>query len=379
MIDLKKLRHELHKNPEISGYEEKTIDLIKNYIKDCNPDKILTEIGGHGIVAIYDTGRPGPLILLRSELDGLPIKEENDFEYVSRNKGVSHSCGHDGHMSILIGVAEKLKNEKKNFFGKIYLLFQPSEENAKGAKKVLKDPALNSINFDYVFGLHNLPGFDKGLIILKKNVFAASSKGLIIKLKGKLSHAGHPQDGNNPIFVMMELINGLTNISKNIDSKKTKSLITIIHVKLGEVAFGTSPGKGVIMATFRSTSNKKMDFMTEKSINLIENIAVKNNLKYKVEWVEYFPVLINDDKCVDIVEKSAKNQNLNVIFVDKPFSWSEDFSYYTQKFKGAFFGLGSGIDHPQLHNSDYDFPDDIIESGINIFLGILQEIYKNEV
>ncbi len=374
MFDLREIRQELHKKPELSGEEKQTSKLIGKYLKTCNPDKIVTNIAGYGVLAVFDTGRPGKSVLLRAELDALPIKEENSFSYSSKNNGVSHSCGHDGHMSILLGVAEKINENKQSLCGKIYLLFQPAEETAQGAKKVIDDPFFKSLDIDYVFALHNLPGFEKGSIILKKDVFAASSKGLIIKLKGKSSHAGHPENGINPVFAMTRIIQGFSAISEEVSSPEDRSLITIIHVKLGGVAFGTSPGDGVVMATFRSTDSEKMDFMTKKAVSLVKDTANKSNLEYSLDWVEVFPLLVNDEGCVDLVEKAARKNNTNIVFVKSPFSWTEDFSYFTQKIKGAFFGLGSGINHPQLHNSDYDFDDEIIPVGTKIFFDILKEI-----
>jgi amidohydrolase len=374
MFDLIKIRQELHKQPELSGYEKKTSKKIKDYLKLCNPDNIIAGLAGYGILAVFDTKRPGPSILLRAELDALPIKEENNLLYSSKTSSVSHSCGHDGHMSILLGVAEQIYQNKNDLCGKIYLLFQPAEEIAQGAKKVLESDIFKSLKIDYAFALHNLPGFKKGSIILKKDVFAATSKGLIVRLKGKSSHAGHPENGINPIFAMIEIIDGLEEISKEMKSEEDRSLITIIHVKLGEVAFGTSPGDGVVMATFRSTDDEKMDHMSKKAISLIKEISSKNNLKHEIEWVEIFPILINDSECVDLVEKASRKKSLDVTYVDGPFSWTEDFSYFTQNIKGCFFGLGSGKDHPQLHNSDYDFPDEIINYGVDLFFEIIKEI-----
>jgi amidohydrolase len=378
VFDLKQIRHELHKQPELSGNEKKTSEIIKKYLKACKPDNIITDLGGYGILAVFDTGKPGLSILLRAELDALPINEVNDLKYSSKNMGVSHSCGHDGHMSILLGIAEKIKHEKSNLCGKVYLLFQPSEETAQGVKRILDEPYFKSLDINYVFGLHNIPSFEEGEIILRKNVFAAASKGLIVRLKGKTSHAGQPETGNNPILAMTDIIHGLLDISKEFESSEDISFITIIHVNLGEISFGTSPGDGVVMATFRSTDDEKMDLMTVKSLSLIKTISDENHLKYKIEWVEIFPILINDDSCIDLIEKVAREKCLDVVFVDKPFSWTEDFSYYTQQIKGSFFGLGSGVNHPQLHNPDYDFPDNIISIGVDLFIGIVKELLSNE-
>ena len=380
LIDFRKT---LHKEPELSRKEKNTSAYIVEILKQFSPDEIITEIGGFGIAAVFDsssrkepetTTRKYPTIMFRAELDALPITESNNFSYKSKNKGISHKCGHDGHMAILIGLVEKIK--QKNFKERIILLFQPAEETAEGAKLVLGDPKFRSLKPDYIFSLHNLPGFEKGSIILRKGIFTSSSKGMIVKLKGESAHAGQPGTGNNPVLAMIDIIEGLIAIPQKFTSLNNFALITIIHAKLGERAFGTSPGDAQVMATFRSHKDEDMIIMTQKAISLIKEKAITSNLDYQIEWVEYFPAIVNNDESVDIIEVAAKNLGKKIIYEKQPFAWTEDFSYFTQKFKGAFFGLGSGKNIPQLHNSNYDFPDDIIEGGINIFIEIINEVQR---
>jgi len=383
--DLIEIRKKLHKNPELSGKEKNTSEYIVEILKQFSPDEIITEIGGFGVAAVFDsssrkepetTTRKYPTIMFRAELDALPISESNNFSYKSRNTGVSHKCGHDGHMTILIGLAEKIKLEISNLKGKIILLFQPAEETAEGAKLVLGDPKFRLLKPDYIFALHNLPGFEKGSIILRKGIFTSSTKGMIVKLKGESAHAGQPETGNNPVLAMIDIIEGLIAIPQKFTSLNNFALITIIHAKLGERAFGTSPGDAQVMATFRSHKDEDMIIMTQKAISLIKEKAITSNLDYQIEWVEYFPTIVNNDESVDIIEVAAKNLGKKIIYGKHPFAWTEDFSYFTQKFKGAFFGLGSGKNIPQLHNSNYDFPDNIIEGGINIFIEIINEVQR---
>ena len=376
--DLIEIRKKLHKNPELSGKEKNTSEYIIGILKKLSPDEIITEIGGFGIAAVFDSKKPGTTIMFRAELDALPIPESNNFSYKSSNTGISHKCGHDGHMTILIGLAGKIKLEISNLKGKIILLFQPAEETAEGAKLVLKDPKFRSLKPDFIFAFHNLPGFEKGSIILRKGIFTSSSKGMIVKLKGESAHAGQPETGNNPVFAMIDIIEGLIAIPQKFTSLNNSALITIIHAKLGERAFGTSPGDAQVMATFRSHKDEDMKIMTQKAISLIKEKAIISNLDYQIEWVEYFPAIVNNDESVDIIEVAAKNLGKKIICGKNPFAWTEDFSYFTQKFKGAFFGLGSGKNILQLHNSNYDFPDDIIEGGINIFIEIINEIQRRK-
>lgn len=372
-IDLIKIRKHLHSNPELSEVEKNTAKYIMDFIKLFSPDQVITEIGGDGIAAVFNSQYTENTIMFRAELDALPIDEPNEFPYKSKTEGVSHKCGHDGHLTILLGLAERLQQE--NFKAKIILLFQPAEETAVGAKKVLEDPKFNVLKPDYVFALHNLPGFKKGSIILRKEIFTSTSIGMMITLEGETSHAGHPENGNNPVSAMTSIIDELNDLPNKF---REYALVTIIYAKLGEIAFGTSPGKAVIMATFRAHTKEILTKMQNKAESSIREMSNSHKLKLKIEWVEYFPEIINDNNCVDLVNRAAENLNKQVFFQEKPFTWTEDFSYFTKKFRGAFFGLGAGKDQLQLHNSNYDFPDGLIEDGIDIFAEIIKAITEEK-
>ncbi|MCF7793634.1 MAG: amidohydrolase [Candidatus Cloacimonetes bacterium] len=375
--DLKKFRKELHRNPELSDNEDKTASKIIETLSNYNPDKIMTNIGGKGCAAVFNFTKPGKTIVFRAELDALPITESNEFEYKSKTSGVSHSCGHDGHMTILIGLAKLLDQNRKALCGKVILLFQPAEEIAAGAKRIIQDNKFLNLKPDYIFALHNLPGFELNKIILKKGIFASTSIGLKIHLKGETSHAGHPENGRNPVMAFTSIVNDLIAIPQIYTSFQQAALVTIIHAILGEEAFGTSPGKATIMATFRAHSDEVLIKMKKQAEILVKKSAEASNLDFSMEWVEYFPALINDDNCVESIENTAKKLGFKLQWQTSPFSWTEDFSYYTQKIPGAFFGLGSGKDHPQLHNSNYDFPNEILSTGIKVFYNLIKEINRN--
>src|SRR5690606_36905544 len=166
-------RKKMHANPELSEQESETAKCIISFLDDCNPQQIITKVGGHGILAIFDSGTNGDSLLFRADMDALPIEEINDFEHRSKTKGVSHKCGHDGHTAILLGLATLLSKypPKK---GKAFLLFQPAEEIGKGAADVLNDEKFKEIKPDWVFGLHNLPGFPLHQVVVKNDSFTAS-------------------------------------------------------------------------------------------------------------------------------------------------------------------------------------------------------------
>lgn len=370
-----RLRKELHRNPELAGNEKDTSERIKNFISRFNPDEIISGISGNGIAFIFNGKKKGKTILFRSELDALPISEQNNLEYKSLEDNVAHKCGHDGHMAILSGLASLFEDNKPEK-GKAVILFQPAEETGEGAKAVLEDKKFNTVNPDYVFALHNLPGFPVNSIIIKPGIFAAASKGMIVRLFGKTSHASEPEHGISPVPAVASLMQELPLLADNIPNKKDFSLVTIIHVRVGNIAFGTTPGEGEMMATLRAFENDDMDSLTYRCESLIKEEAKKYGLKYSLEWTEEFPSSINSHECVEIVKRCSEKLNLNIIEIEQPFKWSEDFGHFLNNHNGALFGMGAGKELPDLHNPDYDFPDKIIKSSIELFYSITKEIME---
>lgn len=367
-----KLRQNLHKHPEISNCEFNTSNTITNFINELNPDQIIN-LSKTGKAFVFRGKHEGETVIFRAELDALSISEQTNLPYTSANNNVAHSCGHDGHMAILAGLAVRVSENRPNK-GRVILLFQPAEELEQGANDVVNDDAFRQIEPDYIFGLHNIPGIKKHKIVVKSDSFAAASKGMTVKLTGKTSHAAEPENGISPVIAIAKIINQLDNLKKNKSLFNDFVLLTIIHIRLGEIAFGTSPGEAEIMITLRAFENHDMEKLTLESENICRNIAQTENLKIEISYNEVFPATVNSKECVLLIENAAKNNNYALEQLETPYKWSEDFGYYTEKYKGGFFGLGSGINQPALHNSNYDFPDDVIETGVNMFYSIYQEI-----
>ncbi|MFZ1333524.1 MAG: M20/M25/M40 family metallo-hydrolase, partial [Flavobacteriales bacterium] len=176
-------RRELHAHPEVSLNEVGTAKRVTKFLQDLKPEELLTGVGVNGIMALFDSGKPGPTRLFRCELDALPITEVNTFAYKSTVDGVSHKCGHDGHMTIICGLAEQLANKRPET-GKAWLLFQPAEENGEGAKAMLADPRMRATNPERAYALHNLPGVEAGVVLLREGSFNASVNSIIINFTG---------------------------------------------------------------------------------------------------------------------------------------------------------------------------------------------------
>ncbi len=375
MNDILTLRKHLHQNPELSGLEYETAKTIAAFLKRYSPDELLENLGnGTGIIAIYHPEQEvKQTIMFRCELDALPIQEINGFEHRSFTDEVSHKCGHDGHMSVMCALAKKLATQKMKST-KVILLFQPAEENGEGAVAIYNDERFKELNPDKVFALHNLPGYNHHDIVVKNNTFTCAVNSIIIKLHGRTAHAGEPENGDNPALAIAEIIN---EFNKRIqpDPKKEKfTVLTPIFLTMGTEDYGISAGYGEVHYTFRRAVNSEMKELEQKLEAIAIRAAEKYNLKLEIAWTQRFSANENDPEVVDFVRQAAKDCDFNLIEREVPFQWGEDFGIFTEHFKGAMFGLGSGRNTPNLHNPDYDWPDEITETGAEIFYKISQLI-----
>jgi len=364
--ELISLRHKLHANPELSGKETNTSKVIYTFLKTCVPTTLLTNVGGYGVLAIFDSKKKGETILFRADMDALPITETNTFKHQSLTKGISHKCGHDGHTTTLLGFAKLLsKNPPKK--GKIILLFQPAEETGEGANRIINDPKFKNLNPNYVFAFHNIPGETLHQVIIKNNSFTAAVKSIIIKIYGKNAHAAEPEKGINPALSISEIIQTFETLSNNDPKSENFSIITPIHITMGEIAYGTAAGYGELRFTLRTWTQEKMDILSSTIITILQKISIKHNVKIETEWTEEFKATKNNNDAINIILLAAKHQKLEVQLKKEPFKFGEDFGLFTQQFKGAMFGIGAGKHCAPLHNPEYDFPDKILPTTIQLF------------
>ena len=373
--DILRLRKELHQNPELSGFEYETAKRIRSFITKHHPTSILENLGGTGLAVIYKFPKKGTSITIRCELDALPIQEENQFGHQSKTKGVSHKCGHDGHMAIVLGLIFWLKEQEFDS-GEIILLFQPAEENGEGAHRVVQDERFKNLKTDYVFALHNIPKEPLHSILLMNKGFSAEVQSFIIRVKGKESHAAEPENGRNPALGLSEMIAKLSTLEIVNLEDKNFTLITPVHLHMGQKAYGISPSNGELHYTMRTWSGENMSVLKINVNAVAQTICQKYELSHEIEWLAYFPASANDMESNKYVEKAAKENNFGIIERPYPFKFGEDFGWFSKEYKTAMFGLGAGIDTPALHNADYDFPDEILETGIQMFKSIILNILK---
>lgn len=370
------LRRELHRFPELSSLEFETAQRIVNFLLPFEPGQIITALGTTGVAAVYDFGDPETTIMIRCELDALPIQEINTFEYRSATDSVSHKCGHDGHMVIVAGLAEWLQNASLDN-ARIVLLFQPAEETGEGAPSILADENFEQIIPDYIFALHNLPGFPMHQIVTTGSEFTATVQSVSISLHGKESHAAEPENGLNPALALAELINSYNDIVVNDINSEDFALITPVYSSMGSKDYGVSPADGELHLTIRTWPPDEMNALMKKIETIAQDVALKHSLKHEMLWFDYFSATKNDPFCNTIIKESAKERGFQLNQREHPFKFGEDFGVFTQRYPGAMFGLGSGEETPALHNPDYDFPDEIIETGIAMFREIILKTLEN--
>lgn len=359
------LKRTLHACPEPAGNEGRTAATITSFLGAYAPDQLLTGLGGHGVAAVYRGAAPGPTVLVRCELDAIPIEREDT------GCNMEHRCGHDGHMVMVAGLAPLLHAGRPPS-GRVVLLFQPAEETGDGAARVIRDPRFEQVRPDYAIALHNLPGYPEKAVVVRRGVFASASVGMKIVLRGAASHAAEPELALTPRRALASLLSTLPELGELPvvgQASDDYTMLTITHVHMGRASFGVTPGHAELFATLRAATSDPLDDLRLRAQNIVHDIANAENLRAEISWLDEFPETRNDAELVDRVAAVAAGLGLSVVHRDDPFRWSEDFGHFGRLCPSAFFGLGIGRVAPALHTPDYAFPDAVIPVGVQVLHG----------
>ncbi|CCV10764.1 amidohydrolase [Mesorhizobium sp. STM 4661] len=367
IVELTAWRRKLHQHPEISNEEEKTAREVIDFLADTRPDKVLTGLGGQGVAAIYESGKAGPTVMFRSELDALPIHELSGMSYSSLVPGKSHMCGHDGHTVILAALGRQLGRERPAR-GRVVLMFQPAEETGNGAAGVVADPRFGEIAPDFAFSLHNLPGVPFGEVRVKTGVVNCASRGMRIVLDGKTAHSSMPETGISPMMAVSQLMPALPALGRGTFADDDFSMVTVTHALMGEAVFGIAPGQAQVWATLRTRRDDRMADLCAAAEALVTRIADQHRLSARYDYHEIFVASVNAPDAVQHLWQALDEEGVTRGEEDLPMRASEDFGLFGHSAASAMFFLGAGERHPALHNPDYDFPDDLIPIGSRIFM-----------
>ena len=366
------IRRELHQHPELSGHEARTARFVEDKLQAFHPTKVIRHVGGHGLLVEYFFSEDGPTVLFRADMDAVAVQEPDDIPHHSQTPGVAHKCGHDGHTTILLRFARML-SERPLPKGRVLLLFQPAEENGSGSKAVLDTKVLDYYKIDKAFALHNIPGYPASTVLCKEDSFTCAVVSVSITLTGKTSHAAEPQKGISPIPATLNIVDELLRWNNTDIQSDDYFLSTIVEIHVGEEAYGVSAGNSVIRATLRAKTDKLLHQHAQQLKELVATECKRTpDLQHEMEWLEPFSANENDPQSVGMIKNAALRNNLPYIELQTPFSWGEDFGLFTQQYKGAIFGLGSGENCAPLHSPQYDFPDEVIETGATLFYTIAE-------
>lgn len=371
---LRTLRRTLNHSPEPAGSESMTAHIITSFLGSYRPDELLTELGGHGVAAIYEGTRPGPTILVRSELDALEteIEAAPDDESVDRDAGVriAHLCGHDGHMAIVAGLAPLL-HIRRLARGRVVLLFQPAEETGEGARRVIADPQFAHIRPDVALALHNLPGEPESRVVVRPDTFACASVGMRVHFEGLSAHAAEPELARTPEPALATLLDHLPRLGRE---GETYRLLTITHVRMGHPTFGVTPGGAELYATLRAVRDEVLTELRDEAVALVRTTAERSRVGVHIEWSDEFPATINDAALVEILERTCDAEHIDCRRAAVAYRWSEDFGHFGSVCPSLCFGLGIGENQPPLHHPDYTFPDSVITSGVVLWSRLLSAL-----
>jgi amidohydrolase len=347
-------RRHIHENPELSNREVKTARFIASHLLSLGI-KIDTGVAHTGVVGLLETGKPGPVIGLRADMDALPVTERNDLPFASKvtaiyngkETGVMHACGHDAHVAILMGVAEVLSRNKQDLRGTIKFIFQPAEEGAPageegGASLMVKEGVLEKPHVDAIFGLHVQSIRKLGQIGYKPAGMMAAADWFTIKVSGRQAHGAAPWKGVDPIVVAAQIINGLqTIVSRQIDLTREPAVISVGKINAG-VRENIIPETAEMAGTIRTFDVQMQKQIHASILAMATNIAEASGAKAEVIFESKTPVTFNDpgltEKLVGALSRSAGEGNVVRIPAD---TGAEDFAYYQQQIPGFFFFVGA--------------------------------------
>lgn len=383
------LRKQLHRIPEHSMQEVKTKQLLMDFLKSHTA----LEIVDHGawfyaVKRAYDrvtteNDKTFDVSEVAAEIPEQmteykpPIAFRADMDAVCGKDGKpGHFCGHDGHSSVLCGLGLYLDSGKEPLAQDVYLIFQPAEEIGKGAelcRSLIKEKHIGEI-----YGFHNIPGKPLGTVLVKDGTFACASTGLEIHMTGTPSHAAYPEAGRNPGYALARLLLQIEELTEHFNETRGFVRMTLIGMELGSKNYGVAASDGYLRLTVRSEGEQVFHDYLAEIRKLAEVMAQKEDLELSIKEIERFPSTDNHTEQVQKIRACAASQQIPYIELPEPMRWSEDFGWYLQETKGAFFGIGDGEDYAQLHTEHFEFPDAILETVVTMFAGLCVDIKEGE-
>jgi len=375
-------RHHLHQHPELSFKENMTSDYIASVLQSHDIE-IHRGLAVTGIIATVHGQRDGNVIGLRADMDALPIQELNDFSYKSVHDGKMHACGHDGHSTMLLGAAIHLK-ENNDFSGTVHFIFQPAEEGGGGGRVMVEEGIFDKFPCQAVYGMHNFPGIAEGKFAVHDTAVMAANETLNINIKGKGGHAAMPDKCIDPVVVGAQIISALQSVVARSVAPLNSAVVSITMVNAGTVS-NVVPDDMQLTGSLRYFSKEVGYEVKEKIKNIVEGISKSMGASATFESLPNYPATINTPKHAELCANAAAmvvGEN-NVLRNEQPTMGSEDFAFLLNASEGAYIWIGNGLvpeDSPKggcmLHNTQYDFNDEILPIGASYWVQLVQNILQ---
>ena len=372
--NLAEIRRDFHRFPELGFQEKRTKEKIASYLKELGLDVHY----GVGIVGVLRAGEGNKVIGLRADMDALPIHETNTHDYISKNTGVMHACGHDGHMAMLLGAAHKLSTNA-NFSGTIVFIFQPNEELGLGAKAMINEGLLENFPIQEIYGIHNLPGVPTGTLLTRPGLICSSESLFEIKIKGMGGHSSMPQLGRDTITIGAEVVQTLQTIISRKLASGSGAVVSVTEF-ISDGQRNVLPGETILKGDVRTRlpdDRKKIELYLNQ---IASGVASAHDIDIDVFFETEFVETINHPIPTEAVLKTAKRIGLKTNECE-PMSFSEDFSHFSNSVPGCFFLLGNGTDganNKPLHSNDYDFNDALLPIGSDFWANLAKNRLSKE-
>ena len=364
--NLAEIRRDFHRFPELGFQEKRTKEKIASYLKELGLDVHY----GVGIVGVLRAGEGSKVIGLRADMDALPIHETNTHNYISKNTGIMHACGHDGHMTMLLGAAHKLSTNT-NFNGTIVFIFQPNEEHGLGAKAMMDEGLLENFPIEEIYGIHNLPGIPTGELLTRPGLICSSESLFEIKIKGKGGHSSMPQLGRDTITIGAEIVQAIQAIISRKISSGSGAVVSVTEF-ISNGQRNVLPGETILKGDVRTVlpdDRKKIELYLNQ---IASGVAIAHDIEIDVFFETEFVETVNHTIPTEAVLKTAKRSGLKTNECE-PMSFSEDFAHFSNAVPGCFFLLGNGTNganNKPLHSSDYDFNDALLPIGSDFWASL---------
>ncbi|MSP01726.1 MAG: amidohydrolase [Acetobacteraceae bacterium] len=362
-------RRHLHAYPELTLHEAQTSAFVQARLTELGVP-FVAGVGGHGVVATLSRGQSNRSVGLRADMDALPITESSGVAHTSRNPGVMHACGHDGHTVSLLGAVAMLTRDP-SWTGTVQFVFQPAEEGGGGAKSMIADGLFERFPMERIFGYHNWPGLEAGTVAVHDSAVMASGGRLYFTIKGHSGHAALPHLTRDPMVAAAHLLLALqTIVSRNVDPLEA-AVITIGILQSGSAA-NQIPGEAIMRGTMRTLKESVRDHMEEAVARVAAGVAQTFGVQIDVEQLRGNPVTTNTPAERDMAAEAVQAAGIPLRRDMAPAMTGEDFAWYLTQRPGAFAWVGNGPADGgrELHNSNYDFNDAILPAASGYLAGV---------